>query len=216
MPSVQCSSMFCCIGTGNLPEKSGNRSKFCWNGCIFVAIFPFLDRRKPIAILFYCNMNCGKNQVFSLKHSGCGKRFPQIHVEMSNPLCEMHKNAGESAVFFDLQSAEFPGTSPALCICSFPLRGLYRTYVRCPACAPESVRVYFGTCPVSCICTGTVRLLLVFSFVCPGFCLCNCAVATASRLAGAVREKGDGLCGALLLSLRHLSTSFQGIPLRRG
>ena len=98
MPSVQCSSMFCCIGTGKLPEKSGNRSKFCWNGWIFVAIFPFLDRRKPIAILFYCNMNCGKNQVFSLKHSGCGKRFPQIHVEMSNPLCEMHKNAGETTL----------------------------------------------------------------------------------------------------------------------
>ena len=120
--------------------------------------------------------------------------------------------------FFDLQSAEFPGTCPALCICSFPLRGLYRTYVRCPACAPESVRVYFGTCPVSCICTGTVRLLLVFSFVCPGFCLCNCAVATASRLAGAVREKGDGLCGALLLSLRHLSTEprLRGSPLAAG
>ena len=36
-------------------------------------------------------------------------------------------------------------------------------------------------------------------------------VATASRLAGAVREIGDGLCGALLLSLRHLSTSSRGI-----
>jgi len=43
-------------------------------------------------------MNCGKNQVFSLKHSGCDKRFPQIHVEMSNPLCEMHKNAGKTTL----------------------------------------------------------------------------------------------------------------------
>ena len=40
-------------------------------------------------------------------------------------------------------------------------------------------------------------------------------------LAGAVIETGDGLCGALLLSLRHLSTSFRTTqawfrgPLRR-
>ena len=53
-----------------------------------------------------------------------------------------------------------------------------------------------------------------FSFVYPGFCLCNCAVASATRLAGAVIETGDGLCGALLLSLRHLSTTSE--PRRRG
>ena len=38
--------------------------------------------------------------------------------------------------------------------------------------------------------------------------------AFVSRLAGAVIETGDGLCGALLLSLRHLSTSSE--PRRRG
>ena len=42
-------------------------------------------------------------------------------------------------------------------------------------------------------CTGSVRLLLAFSFVYPVFCSCNCAVATASRLAGAVREIGSDL-----------------------
>ena len=37
-------------------------------------------------------------------------------------------------------------------------------------------------------------------------------------LAGAVREIGDGLCGALLLSLRHLSTEprLRGSPLAAG
>ena len=75
-----------------------------------------------------------------------------------------------------------------------------RTYVRCPVYAP-----------VRCFCF----------FVYPGFCLCNCAVASATRLAGAVIETGDGLYGALLLSLRHLSTSFRTTqawfrgPLRR-
>ena len=54
--------------------------------------------------------------------------------------------------FFDLQSAEFPGTCPALCICSFTVAGIVS-----------------GLVPYPCMCTVTVRLLLVFSFVYPGF-----------------------------------------------
>ena len=91
-----------------------------------------------------------------------------------------------------------------------------------------------GLVPATCSCTGIGAGFI--SDVCPGFssctgigavasgflvCLSRILImhrldASASRLAGAVREIGDGLCGALLLSLRHLSTSFQGIPLQRG
>lgn len=95
-PSVQCSSMFCCIGTLQLPGKPGNDSKFHPDGQIFPVGCSVPDRRKPIAILFYCNMNCGKNQVFSLKQSDLECGFPQFHGEMSNPLCEMHKKAEET------------------------------------------------------------------------------------------------------------------------
>ena len=75
--------------------------------------------------------------------------------------------------------------------------------------------MYHGTCPVSLHmqlfrCGDLFRLL--------GWDSVYATVPLRQRqiLAGAVREIGDGLCGALLLSLRHLSTSFRGIPLRRG
>ncbi len=65
----------------------------------------------------------------------------------------MHKNAGESAVFFDLQSADSRGRQSEILL-------LHR----------HGAWIYHGTCPVVCLCTGSVRLLLLFSFVYLVFC----------------------------------------------
>ena len=65
-----------------------------------------------------------------------------------------------------------------------------------------------------CLCTGTVRLLLVFSFVYPGFCLLADSMRQHRILAGAVREIEMDLRIPLYLS--DTSPLTLGVSLRRG
>ena len=89
--------------------------------------------------------------------------------------------------------------------------------VPCPAYAPESVRLLLAFSFVwlgFCLCTGTVRLLLVFSFVYPGFCLLADSMRQHRILAGAVREIEMDLRIPLYLS--DTSPLTLGVSLRRG
>ena len=85
-------------------------------------------------------------------------------------------------------------------MCSFPQRGLYRDLSRALLMHRHGA-----------VASGFLVCLSGILFV----QLCRCDSFTPR---GAVREIGDGLCGALLLSLRHLSTEprLRGSPLAAG
>ena len=108
----------------------------------------------------------------------------------------------------DLQSFCNPGTCPGAFFsdgspvgwrCSFPLRGLYRTYVRCPAYAPER-----------CVCFCFFRLYVAYPVYAPARCV------SFTPRGGGQRDR-DGFANPSL-PLRHLSTEprLRGSPLAAG
>ena len=105
--------------------------------------------------------------------------------------------------------------------------GLYRTVVPYSVYAPESVRIYLGTCPGTLLMHRHGAFVSVF-LVCLGFCLCNCAVASATDpRRGGQRERVTityvivRICESLPISPTPHNGTTQawfslGLPLRRG
>ena len=92
-----------------------------------------------------------------------------------------------------------------------------RTHVRVPAYAPESVRgIVSDVCPMSCLCTVTVRLLLFGSFVWLGFCLCTGIGAVVSDPRGGGQRERATITNVIVRiceSLPISPTSLNGTTL---